>query len=72
MQFDYKLCNTINTTNTTNTKDESRTWFGNESINKTDLNIEEESNGNCKNDLKDNKSRIEEAVSSEIHKVGIK
>ncbi len=53
-------------------EDEFRTWFWNESANKMDSNTKEEGNGNHENDLKGNKSRIKEAVSSEVPKVEIK
>lgn len=60
------------TINITNTKAEFETWFWNKTANKTDLDIKEKRNSNHKKDLADNKSRTKKAVSSEVHKVGIK
>lgn len=62
----------LSTANTTNMEKKSEIWFWNESANKTNLDIEEEKNGNHKNNLEGDEIRIEEVVSSEVYKVEIK
>lgn len=62
----------LSTADTTDTEGESGTWLWNESANETDSDTEEGENGNHEKDLEGNESKIEEAVSSEVHKVEIK
>lgn len=58
--------------NTSDTKYKSKIWFWQESINKTNLNIEEERDNIVKLDLDLEKPRIKQVVSPDISKTEIK